>query len=88
MNNLVLGAAALNFEGIKLPFTVNDLVSSGGKLLGIVAGFVLLGLAFWLAKELIFLISTAFSSSARQSANMRATRRAHGKNWDSIRDEE
>lgn len=59
MNNLVLGAAALNFDGIKLPFGVNDLMGAGSQLLILVGGFVLIYLAFGMAMKLQYLIKEA-----------------------------
>jgi hypothetical protein len=61
--NLVLGAA-IDFTGVTLPFSVSDLVSSGNALLGIVASFVLLGLAFRFVPKLIGLIMGAFRGGA------------------------
>ncbi|EXX79723.1 hypothetical protein RirG_002930 [Rhizophagus irregularis DAOM 197198w] len=52
---MLLGAA-IDFTGITLPFSVQDLVGSGNALLGIVGSFVLLGLAFVLVPKLISLI--------------------------------
>jgi len=52
---------SIDFSGITLPFNVTDLVESGGALLGLVGGFVLLGLAFMLAPRLISLIRQAFA---------------------------
>ncbi|WP_197021170.1 hypothetical protein [Sporolactobacillus terrae] len=51
----------LDLSGISLPFTVTDLVTSGSALLGLVAGFVLLGLAFKLVPKLIGLFKNSFS---------------------------
>lgn len=55
---------ALDFSGITLPFGVNDLVSSGSALLGLVGAFVLLGLAFKFVPKLISLIVGAFRGGA------------------------
>lgn len=65
MNNIFAVGAAIDFEGVKLPFSVSDLVSSGSALLGLVGTFVLLGLAFMLAPKLIRLIRQAFASNGR-----------------------
>jgi len=64
----VLGAA-LDFTGITLPFTVNDLVGSGSALLGLVGAFVLLGLAFRFVPKLIGLIVGAFRGGAGSRNN-------------------
>jgi|GEM_PF-1001373 len=61
--NLALGAA-IDFTGIELPFTVNDLISSGSQLLLWIGSFVLLGLAFAFAPKLISLIVGAFKRGA------------------------
>lgn len=58
---------SLDFSGLTLPFDVTDLMSSGWALLGLVAGFVLLGMAFKLVPKLISLVVGAFSSGARKS---------------------
>ncbi|TRM08777.1 hypothetical protein FH966_14845 [Lentibacillus cibarius] len=36
----------IDWTGLSLPFSVNDLISSGNGLIGLVGSFVLLGLAF------------------------------------------
>jgi len=59
---------SLDFTGISLPFSVNDLVSSGSALLSIVAGFVLLGLAFKFVPKLISLIVGAFGKGSSGKA--------------------
>ncbi|MBH0176211.1 hypothetical protein IHV09_21890 [Fictibacillus sp. 23RED33] len=59
---MLLGAA-IDFTGITLPFTVNDLVGSGNALLTIVGTFVLLGLAFTLVPKLITLIRGSISAA-------------------------
>lgn len=55
--------AALDFTGVTLPFSVNDLVGSGNALLGIVGTFVLLGMAFVFVPKLIGLIRNSFSAA-------------------------
>lgn len=62
MNSLALGAA-IDFEGVTLPFNVTDLVGSGNALLGLVGGFVLLALAFVFVPKLITLIRQSFSAA-------------------------
>jgi len=57
--------AAIDFTGVTLPFSVNDLLSSGVGLLGIVGAFVLLGLAFAVVPKLVGLIVNAFKGSAK-----------------------
>ncbi|MEF7566328.1 hypothetical protein V4V35_25395 [Bacillus infantis] len=62
MQNLAVGAA-IDFTGISLPFSVNDLVGSGNALLGLVGTFVLLGMAFIFVPKLIGLIRNSFSAA-------------------------
>lgn len=50
---------SVDFSGVTLPFTPADLLQSGVGLLGVVGGFVLLGLAFVFAPYIIELIKTA-----------------------------
>ncbi|MFC5732169.1 hypothetical protein [Cytobacillus gottheilii] len=50
----------LDLTGISLPFTVNDMATAGMTLLGLVAGFVLLALAFKFVPKIITLILGAF----------------------------
>lgn len=57
----------LDFTGISLPFSPADLLSSGNALLGVVGGFVLLGLAFLMVPKLVSLIVGAFKSAAAKS---------------------
>lgn len=65
MTQLVVGAtgAAIDFSGVTLPFSVNDLVSSGMGLVGIISTFVLLGLAFVFVPKFITLIRNSFSAA-------------------------
>lgn len=46
----------LDFTGIKLPFSANDLLDSGVGLLAVVGAFVLLALAFTVVPKLIEII--------------------------------
>lgn len=62
MGQFLLGAA-IDFEGVTLPFSVTDLVSSGNALLGLVGAFVLLGMAFVFVPKLIGLIRNSFSAA-------------------------
>lgn len=66
MPQLALGAA-IDFSGVSLPFNVNDLIGSGNALLGIVGGFVLLGLAFVFVPKIIKVIRNAFSGSGSKA---------------------
>lgn len=50
----------INFTGITLPFTANDLLTAGVGLLGVVGAFVLLALAFKVVPKLISLVVGAF----------------------------
>lgn len=63
--DLKLGAAAIDFSGISLPFSVTDLVSSGNALLGLVGSFVLLGLAFAFVPKIIQVIRNAFGKGGK-----------------------
>jgi hypothetical protein len=62
MQNLAVGAA-LDFTGVTLPFSVDDLVGSGNALLSLVGTFVLLGMAFVFVPKLIGLIRNSFSAA-------------------------
>lgn len=53
-------ADSLDFSGITLPFSANDLLTAGVSLLGVVGAFVLLALAFRVVPKLISLIVNAF----------------------------
>lgn len=59
---------ALDFTGITLPFSANDLLTAGVALLGVVGVFVLLGLAFKVVPKLISLIVGAFTASGGRRA--------------------
>lgn len=59
----------IDFEGLNLPFSVNELITSGGALLGIVSSFVLLGLAFVIVPMIIYLIRTALSTRQDNKLN-------------------
>lgn len=59
MNQLTL-AAAIDFSGIKLPFSIQDLIGSGSHLLIWIGAFILLGLAFSFAPMLIRVLVDAF----------------------------
>ncbi len=55
----------INFSGITLPFTAQDLLTAGVGLLGVVGAFVLLALAFKVVPRLISLIMGAFRSGSK-----------------------
>ncbi|ETT86136.1 hypothetical protein COL26_00515 [Bacillus thuringiensis] len=52
----------VDFSAIKLPFGPTDLLSSGVSLLGVLGGFVLLGLAIAFVPKLIGIIRVAAQS--------------------------
>lgn len=58
MQNLTLGAA-VDFSGVSLPFSPADLLTSATGLLGVVGGFVLLGLAVIFVPKIIGVIRSA-----------------------------
>lgn len=53
----------IDFSGITLPFTANEMLTAGVGLLGVVGGIVLLAIAFRVVPKLIGLIFSAFRSS-------------------------
>lgn len=53
----------VDFAGITLPFTAQDLLTAGVGLLGVVGAFVLLALAFKVVPKLISLIMGSFRGS-------------------------
>ncbi|MGG0718385.1 hypothetical protein ABE096_12445 [Robertmurraya massiliosenegalensis] len=58
------GSNLVDLTGITLPFTVNDMVTAGMALLGVVGAFVLLGLAFRFVPKIITVIFSAFRSGS------------------------
>lgn len=54
----------IDFSKVTIPFTAGDTLSGGTALMGVVAGFVILGLAFLVAPKIIKLIVTAFKSAS------------------------
>ncbi|MBM7543252.1 hypothetical protein [Amphibacillus cookii] len=54
---------AIDWTGLSLPFDVGDLIASGNGLLGMVAGFVLLALAFVFVPKVIALIRKSFTAA-------------------------
>lgn len=56
--------AAVDLTGVTLPFTTGDMVSTGMTLIGLVAGFVLLGLGFRFVPKFISMIFSSFRSGS------------------------
>ena len=46
----------IDLSGIKLPFSINDVVIAGMDFLAVIAPYVILVLAFWFVRNLINLI--------------------------------
>lgn len=65
MNGVLLVGSGLDFSGISLPFTANDLMVAGVALLGFVGTFVLFAMAFKVAPKLITLIMNSFRSGGK-----------------------
>lgn len=57
----------VDFSGITLPFTANDLLTAGVGLLGVVGAFVLLALAFRVVPKLINLVVGAFRGGSSRA---------------------
>lgn len=55
----------VDFTGVSLPFTPTDLLTSSTGLLGVVGGFVLLGLAVYFVPKLISVIRSAAGTRGR-----------------------
>jgi hypothetical protein len=56
----------LDLTGVKLPFSVGDVVTGSMALsVGIVAGFVILGLAFKIAPKFISLFLNSFRTGGK-----------------------
>lgn len=53
MGTLLTASSGIDFTGISLPFSVNDMVSTSMAVLGIVGTFILLGLALKFAPKWI-----------------------------------
>ncbi|MFC4323683.1 hypothetical protein [Litchfieldia salsa] len=51
--------STVDFTGVSLPFSPTDLLNSSVGLLGVVGGFVLLGLAIYFVPKLISVIRSA-----------------------------
>ena len=57
--------SAVDFSGVTLPFTPADLLTSATGLLGVVGGFVLLGLAIIFVPKIIGVIRSAAATRGR-----------------------
>lgn len=55
----------IDFTGVSLPFDAGDLLSSSMGLLGVVGGFVLLGLAIVFVPKIISVIRSAASTRGK-----------------------
>lgn len=64
MPQFALGAA-VDFSGVTLPFTPADLLTSTTGLLGVVGGFVLLGLAIIFVPKIINVIRSAAATRGK-----------------------
>lgn len=58
---------ALDLTGITLPFTVNDMITGGMALLGVVGAFVLLRLAFHFVPRMVSMIVGAVTGGGRKA---------------------
>lgn len=65
MTGVVLGASLVDLSTVSLPFTVADMVSAGMAILGLVAGFVLLSLAFQFVPRFIAVIKSSWGGGRR-----------------------
>lgn len=65
MNSMVLGASLVDLSSVSLPFTVADMVTAGMALIGLVAGFVLLSLAFQFVPRFISMIRSSWGGGRR-----------------------
>lgn len=55
----------LDLTGVSLPFTVTDMVTAGMSLLGLVATFVLLRLAFTFVPRMVSMIVSAVAGGKK-----------------------
>lgn len=63
---MLLGSAtAIDFSGVTMPFSVNDLLNSTMGLVGLVGSFVLLGVAIAFAPRIVSFIKGAITSRSR-----------------------
>lgn len=60
-------AAGIDFTGISLPFTVNDMITVSMGLLGVVGIFVLLGLALKFVPKWIALAYQAIAGGGKRA---------------------
>lgn len=54
------GGALLDFSGVSLPFTAGQMMTAGMSLIGLVAAFVLLNLAFQFVPKFTAMILSSF----------------------------
>lgn len=64
---LTLGVAAIDFSGVTLPFNATDLLTSSMGILGLLASFVLLGLAFAFVPKIMSAIRAAAASKSKSN---------------------
>lgn len=63
---MLLGSAtAIDFSGVTVPFSVNDLLQSSMGLVGLVGTFVLLGIAIGFAPRIVNFIKGAITGRAK-----------------------
>lgn len=63
---MLLGtSAAIDFSGVTMPFSVNDLLNSSMGLIGLVSAFILLGIAIGFAPRIISFIKSAVASRSK-----------------------
>lgn len=55
----------LDLTGVTLPFTAGDLLQGGMALLGLIAAFVLLSMAFDVVPKFVALIRNSFRAARR-----------------------
>lgn len=60
-------STAIDFSGVTMPFSVNDLLSSSMGLIGLVGAFVLLGIAIAFAPRIINFIKGAVGHGGRRA---------------------
>jgi hypothetical protein len=74
--NLILGAA-IDFTGVTLPFDIGNLLTSGMELVKKIGPFVLLGMAFTFAPQLIDLIKSVVEGEKARKGYNRTLRGHH-----------
>ena len=70
MSSLTLlsaGGATLDFTGVTLPFTVNQMMVAGMSLIGIVAGLVILNLAFQFVPKFVGMIMSSMRGGGKKA---------------------